>query len=38
MQDLKKRYKQFAIDTVELIQQVPKSVINIDYVNQLIRS
>jgi four helix bundle protein len=38
MQDLKKRYKQFAIDTGELIQQVPKSVINSAYVNQLIRS
>lgn len=38
MQDLKKRYKQFAIDTGELIQQVPKSVINSTYVNQLVRS
>lgn len=38
MQDLKKRYKQFAIDTGELIQQVPKSVINSAYVNQLVRS
>src|SRR5690349_19363458 len=38
MQDLKKRYKQFAINTGELIQLDPKSTINNAYVNQLIRS
>jgi four helix bundle protein len=38
MQDLKKRHKQFAIDVATLIQQLPKSVINTAYSNQLIRS
>jgi len=38
MQDLKKRHKQFAIDVATLIQQLPKSIINTSYSNQLIRS
>jgi four helix bundle protein len=38
MQDLKKRHKQFAIDVATLIQQLPKSVVNTAYSNQLIRS
>jgi four helix bundle protein len=38
MQDLKARYKKFAIDTAELIRQVPKDTINNAYCNQLIRS
>jgi len=38
MQDLKKRYKEFAINTAELIQQLPKGVINNANMNQLIRS
>ena len=38
MQDLKTRYKKFAIDVALLIQKVPKNTINIAYSNQLIRS
>jgi four helix bundle protein len=38
MQDLKNRYKQFAIDAGALIQKLPKSTINVAYANQLIRS
>ena len=38
MQDLKNRYKSFAIETGMLIQQLPKSIINTAYSNQLIRS
>jgi four helix bundle protein len=38
MQDLKNRYKNFAIKTGELIQLLPKSIINSAYSNQLIRS
>ena len=38
MQDLKNRYKKFAIETGELILQLPKSIINNAYMNQLIRS
>ena len=34
MQDLKKRDKEFAISTAELIQLLPKSVINNAYQNQ----
>ena len=37
MQDLKNRYKSFAIETAVLIQQLPKSTINSAYSNQLIR-
>jgi four helix bundle protein len=38
MQDLKTRYKKFAIDVALLIQKVPKNTINNAYCNQLIRS
>ena len=38
MQDLKNRYKKFAIETGMLIQVLPKSTINTAYSNQLIRS
>jgi four helix bundle protein len=38
MQDLKNRYKCFAIETGTLIQQLPKNTINTAYSNQLIRS
>ena len=38
MQDLKNRYKNFAIETGELILQLPKNAINGAYSNQLIRS
>jgi four helix bundle protein len=38
MQDLKERYKKFAIDVALLIQKLPKNTINIAYCNQLIRS
>ena len=38
MQNLKNRYKRFAIETGVLIQQLPKSIINTAYSNQLIRS
>src|SRR5687767_4037980 len=38
MQDLKKRRKQFAIEVAALIQQLPRSVVNAAYSNQLIRS
>jgi len=38
MQDLKNRYKSFAIETGVLIQQLAKSIINTAYSNQLIRS
>ena len=37
MQDLRNRYKSFAIETGMLIQQLPKSIINAAYSNQLIR-
>src|SRR5687767_15315695 len=37
MQDLKNRYKNFAIATGMLILQLPKSIINAAYSNQLIR-
>jgi len=38
MQNLKNRYKRFAIEPGVLIQQLPKSIINTAYSNQLIRS
>jgi len=38
MQNLKNRCKRFAIETGVLIQQLPKSIINTAYSNQLIRS
>src|SRR5258708_32985239 len=38
MQDLKGRYKRFAIDVTTLIQRLPRNTINIAYCNQLIRS
>jgi four helix bundle protein len=38
MQDLKKRFKGFAIQCAELIQQLPTNIINRTYSNQLIRS
>jgi len=38
MQDLKARYKKFAIDTAILIQKLTKNTINNAYCNQLIRS
>ena len=37
MQDLKNRYKNFAIETGELILQLPTNTINGAYSNQLIR-
>jgi four helix bundle protein len=37
MQDLKKRFMQFAIDVGMLIQKLPKSTINSAYSNQLVR-
>ena len=38
MQDLKARFKLFAVDVAELIQKLPKNTINNAYCNQLIRS
>jgi four helix bundle protein len=38
MQDLKKRYLQFAIEVALLIQKLPKATINSACSNQLIRS
>ena len=38
MQDLKARYKKFAIDAGALIQMLPKNTINVAYSNQLIRA
>lgn len=38
MQDLKTRYKKFAIETAVVIQQIPKNVVNNADSNQLIRS
>ncbi|MGE5355824.1 MAG: four helix bundle protein [Deltaproteobacteria bacterium] len=37
-EDLKKRFKKFAIDVALLIKSLPKDGINIPYSNQLIRS
>src|SRR5262245_44692087 len=37
MQDLKGRYKKFAIEVGTLIQVLPRNIINIAYSNQLIR-
>jgi len=37
-QDLKVRFKLFAIETATIIQKLPKNTINIAYANQLIRS
>ena len=37
-EDLKKRFKKFAINVVLLIKGLPKNTINIPYSNQLIRS
>src|SRR5688572_28250237 len=37
MQDLKKRFMEFAINTGLLIQQLPKSTINTAYSDQLVR-
>jgi four helix bundle protein len=37
MQDLKKRFFQFAINVALLIQKLPKSTINNAYSNQLVR-
>jgi four helix bundle protein len=38
MHDLKNRYKKFATETGVLIQSLPRSIINMAYSNQLIRS
>lgn len=38
MQDLKSRYKRFAISAALLIQKLPKNTVNNAYCNQLIRS
>jgi len=38
MQDLKERYKRFAIDVALLIQELPENTINVAYCRQLIRS
>ena len=38
MQDLKSRYKNFAIETGESIQRLPKGILYSAYSNQLIRS
>jgi four helix bundle protein len=38
MQDLKIRFKKFAIAVATIIQKLPKNTINIAYCNQLIRS
>jgi four helix bundle protein len=38
MQDLKNRYKKFAIEVATLIQSLSKGTINNAYANQLIRS
>lgn len=38
MQDLKKRFMQFAIDVALLIQKLPKGTINNAFCNQLIRA
>ena len=38
IEDLKNRYKKFAIEVALLIQDLPKNTININYSNQLIRS
>jgi four helix bundle protein len=38
MQDLKKRFKLFAIGCAELIQKLPNTMINRAYSNQLVRS
>jgi len=38
MQDLKERYKKFAIEVALLIQELPQNTINIAYCRQLIRS
>src|SRR3989337_2429561 len=37
-EDLKTRFKKFAIDVALLINELPKNTINIPYSNQLIRS
>ncbi|MFZ6010914.1 MAG: four helix bundle protein [Bacteroidota bacterium] len=36
-EELKKRFRQFAIDTAVLIQKLPRNAININYSNQLVR-
>lgn len=38
IEDLKNRFKQFAIDVALLIQEMPRNTINTAYCNQLIRS
>jgi four helix bundle protein len=38
IQDLKNRFKKFAIDVAILIQKIPKNTVNSAYCNQLIRS
>lgn len=38
MQDLKKRYMQLAIKVAELIQKLPRTIVNNAYSNQLIRA
>jgi len=38
IEDLKNRFKNFAINTAILIKDLPKNTINIAYCNQLIRS
>ncbi len=38
IQDLKKRFKQFAIQVAMLTQKLPKSTINTAYCGQLVRS
>jgi four helix bundle protein len=37
-EDLKKRFKKFAIDVALLIKELPKNTVNTAYSNQLIRS
>jgi hypothetical protein len=37
-EDLKKRFKKFAIDVALLITELPKNAVNIPYSNQIIRS
>jgi len=37
-EDLKTRFKKFAIDVALLINELPKNTINVPYSNQLIRS
>lgn len=38
IQEMKNRYRGFAIEVASLIQDLPKNIVNINYSNQLIRS